>query len=112
MVFNLPSTLKLEVVLVHQGVGDGLGVLRTDDKVICVRCNVLIMIVDTSHPDIWFGFAKGRSPCLEDIQRSVHASVDLRNKVRTVLCRYICTSRSPNSGPAMIKRSSDVLASK
>jgi hypothetical protein len=42
MVLNLPSTLKLEVVLVHQGVGDGLGVLRTDGKVIYVRCNVLI----------------------------------------------------------------------
>jgi hypothetical protein len=58
MVFNLPSTLKLEVVLVHQGVGDGLGVLRTDGKVIYVRCDVLIMIVDTSHPDIWFGLAR------------------------------------------------------
>jgi hypothetical protein len=42
MVLNLPSTLKLEVVLVHQGVGDGLGVLRTDGKVIYVCCNVLI----------------------------------------------------------------------
>jgi hypothetical protein len=32
MVLNLPSTLKLEVLLVHQDVGDGLGVLRTDGK--------------------------------------------------------------------------------
>jgi hypothetical protein len=58
MVFNLPSTLKLEVVLVHQGVGDGLGVLRADGKVIYVHCDVLIMIVNTSHPDIWFGLAR------------------------------------------------------
>jgi hypothetical protein len=57
MVFNLPSTLKLEVVLVHLGVGDGLGVLRTDGKVVYLRCNVLIMIVDTFHPDIWFSLA-------------------------------------------------------
>jgi hypothetical protein len=58
MVFNLPSTLKLEVVLVHQGVGDGLGVLRTDGKVVYIRCDVLIMIIDTSHPDIWFCLAR------------------------------------------------------
>jgi hypothetical protein len=58
MVFNLPSTLKLEVVLVHQDVGDGLGVLRTDGKVIYIRCNVLIMIVDMSHSDIWLGLAR------------------------------------------------------
>jgi hypothetical protein len=58
MVFNLPSTLKLEVVLVHQGVGDGLGVFRTDGKVVYIRCDVLIMIIDTSHPDIWFGLAR------------------------------------------------------
>ncbi len=58
MVFNLPSTLKLEVVLVHQCVGDGLGVLRTDGKVVYVHCDVLIMIIDTSHPDIWFGLAR------------------------------------------------------
>jgi hypothetical protein len=58
MVFNLPSTLKLEIVLVHQDVGDGLGVLRTDGKVVYIRCDVLIMIVDTSHPDIWFGLAR------------------------------------------------------
>jgi hypothetical protein len=58
MVFNLPSTLKLEVVLVDQGVSDGLGVLRTDGKVVYVRCDVLIMIVDTTHPDIWFGLAR------------------------------------------------------
>jgi hypothetical protein len=58
MVFNLPSTLKLEVVLVHQGVSDGLGVLRTDGKVVYVRCDVLIVIVNTSHPDIWFGLAR------------------------------------------------------
>jgi hypothetical protein len=58
MVFNLPSTLKLEIVLVHQDVGDALGVLRTDGKVVYVRCDVLIMIVDTSHPDIWLGLAR------------------------------------------------------
>jgi hypothetical protein len=45
------------------------------------------MIVDTSHPDIWFGLTRGRSPCLEDRQRSVHAIVDLRNEVNIVLCR-------------------------
>jgi hypothetical protein len=61
MVFNLPSTLKLEVVLVHQGVSDGLGVLRTDGKVVYIFCDVLIMIVDTSHPDIWFGLARGEA---------------------------------------------------
>jgi hypothetical protein len=88
MVFNLPSTFKLEVVLVHQGVGDGLGVLRTDGKVIYILCNVLIMIVDMSHPDIWFGLAReARSPCLEDMRRSVHASIGLRNKVCTAVCR-------------------------
>jgi hypothetical protein len=58
MVFNLPSTLKLEIVLVHQDVSDGLGGLRTDGKVIYVRCDVLIMIVDMSHPDIWLGLAR------------------------------------------------------
>jgi hypothetical protein len=58
MVFNLPSTLKLEIVLVHQDVGDGFGVLRTDGKGIYIRCDVLIMIVNTSHPDIWLGLAR------------------------------------------------------
>jgi hypothetical protein len=58
MVFNLPSTLKLEIVLVHQDVSDGLGVLRADGKVIYVCCDVLIMIVNTSHPDIWLGLAR------------------------------------------------------
>jgi hypothetical protein len=61
MVFKLPSTLKLEVVLVHQGVSDGLGVIRTDRKVIYICCDVLIMIVNTSHPDIWFGLARGEA---------------------------------------------------
>jgi hypothetical protein len=65
MVFNLPSTLKLEVVLVHQGVGDGLGVLRTDGKVIYTRCDVLIMIVDTSHPAIWFSLAREEAHVLK-----------------------------------------------
>jgi hypothetical protein len=78
--------LKLEVVLVHQGVGDGLGVFRTDGQVVYVHCNVLIMIVNVSSRYL-VQPCKGRSPCLKDRQRSVHASVDLRNKVHIALCR-------------------------
>jgi hypothetical protein len=88
MVFNLPSTLKLEVVLVHQGVGDGLGVLRTDGKVIYICCNVLIMIVDMSHPDIWFSLAREEAHVSKTCgEASIHASIGLMNEVRTALCR-------------------------
>jgi hypothetical protein len=65
MVLNLPTTLKLEVVLVHQGVGDGLGVLRTDNKVVYIRCDVVIMIVNMSQSDIWFSLTREEAHVLK-----------------------------------------------
>jgi hypothetical protein len=85
--YSISSVPLLEVVLVHQGVGDGLGVLRTVGKVIYIRCNVLIMIVDTSHPDIWFGLAREEAHVLKTCGEAFMPSVGLRNEVRTALCR-------------------------
>jgi hypothetical protein len=44
------------------------------------------MIVDTSHPDIWFGLAREEAHVSKTCGE-VHASLDLRNKVRKALCR-------------------------
>jgi hypothetical protein len=46
------------------------------------------MIVNTSHPDIWIGLAREEAHVSkQDMLRSIHASVGLRNEVRTVLYR-------------------------
>jgi hypothetical protein len=60
-----PVPLSFKLYLFIRVSVNGLGVLRTDGKVVYIRCNVLIMIVDTSHPDIWFSLAREEAHVLK-----------------------------------------------
>jgi hypothetical protein len=46
------------------------------------------MIVDMSHPDIWFSLAREEAHVSKTCgEASIHASIGLMNEVRTALCR-------------------------
>jgi len=50
--------LQLELVVFFESSDDGLGVLAHDGKVIDVHAYVLVVVVDTAHPDVGLSLAQ------------------------------------------------------
>ena len=48
-----PSSLELELVLIHQRIRYALRILGSDREVVYVHCDVLVDIAILSHPDVW-----------------------------------------------------------
>jgi hypothetical protein len=54
MVINRPSTFQFEPILFSKCICNCLEVLTRDAEVIYVDSNVLVNIVNSMHPDVWF----------------------------------------------------------
>jgi hypothetical protein len=55
VVINWPSTFQVEPILFSKCICNCLGVLTRDAEVIYVDSNVLIKIVNLTHPNVWLG---------------------------------------------------------
>jgi len=50
--------LQLELVVLFESSDDGLGILAHDGEVVDVHAYVLVMVIDTVHPDVGLSLAR------------------------------------------------------
>jgi hypothetical protein len=54
MVINQPSTFQFEHILFSKHICNCLGVLAQNAEVVYVNSNVLIKVINSTHPNVWF----------------------------------------------------------
>src|SRR5688500_2689905 len=71
MEFQWPCFLDFEVVLILQGVNEGLRLFKCKGKIINIYSNVLISLSNSPHPYVWLGSARGKSFFSKDVAQLI-----------------------------------------
>jgi hypothetical protein len=71
VVINWPSTFQFEPILFSKCICNCLGVLTRDAEVIYVDSNVLIKIVNPTHPNVWLGLTGFKTHLPEALGKSL-----------------------------------------
>ena len=68
--FERTSPFQLEVVRIHQSVGDCFWILGCDGQIVTVDCNVLIVVPTILHPDVRLCEARGEAHVAKDVSEA------------------------------------------